>query len=309
MPNEEIHQTRDGTVFKIVHPDGSETAIKDVSGCGGLGEDARNKYSVFASCSRGCKLSCKFCMLHTKGVKYERLTSAQVLGNLKRSLAYVAEKRPSIREKGIKLSWMGMGEAMKDPRLLLEVSISFLAWALNEGYATGIDCLDIGTAFHTPDEKRYTYVQKQLSSDLFTLVNTPERDRPYVRYFISVGAIDDETRHFLIGSGDFTENVDYLRKMSRHNVWAVPGTLICHLLLLKGVNDSPAQLMALDEFFRKRPDLQLRLLRYNQCDGSPFEESPVFDLVAERFLRELPDVKIQTSPGSEVMAACGQFLV
>ena len=298
----EIKSTQDQTVYKCIHDDHSETAIKDVGGCSGLSADASKKYSIFASCSYGCKLACKFCMLHTKGCKYQMLTPTAVETNIYSAVHHVAKLRPSITQKNVKLAWMGMGESSYEYDVLFR-SGAILQRILTNGYASGIDCIDIGTAFPSQRDilvyyAMWTYLHEELEKRQLS-----GRD-PLVRFFISWGSANSSVRNFLMGSGTITQRIDKLRQYI-----TTPGSLICHLVLLNEVNDSPEEIDAILRYFSNRPDLELRLLRYNQCSGSPFEESSRFDEIAASFLKRLPRVKVQTSPGSEIMAACGQFLL
>lgn len=303
----QVKSTKDGSVYKFIHDDLSETAIKDVPTCvGDQKEQGIDKYTIFSSCSYGCKRACKFCMLHTKGVSYKDLPSETVLSNLQESLSHVINERPDFRRKSLKLSWMGMGEAACDYAPILE-SREFVEWALSRGYAETFDRIDIGSSLPNNSGSTlyalWSFLTREIEESSILksrLVSTPS-----VRLFLSIGSLISDTRAFLMGSGDFAKAVDELRLK-----WKMPDeSLICHLVLLDGVNDSLRDIEFLWQFFSKRPDLELRFLRYNQCEGSPYAESPLFDMVTQRALRDLPRVKVQISPGSEVMAACGQFLV
>ena len=56
------------------------------------------------------------------------------------------------------------------------------------------------------------------------------------------------------------------------------------------------------------PYSELRILRYNECDNSPYKESDKFDYIVKYFHDNLSKVKYQISAGSEIKAACGQFI-
>ena len=57
------------------------------------------------------------------------------------------------------------------------------------------------------------------------------------------------------------------------------------------------------------PDKELRVLRYNFCNKSPFREMDSIDLAVTQIAASHARLKVQTSAGKEVAAACGQFLV
>lgn len=313
----EIKKTTDGSVYKFIHADSSETAIKDVGGCSGLGPDASAKYSVFASCSYGCVKQCKFCMLHTKGTSYRRIPPINVMSNIYHATSYAVTERPSLKKKKIKLSWMGMGEPFLEIGPMLFSSKKFIEYALRQKLASGFDCIDIGTSL--PFIKGY----KNLYQDIIGLLHLDlrsswalhdlegsdlsTRERPLIRVFASIGSFDDDRRTELMGSGNFDTRLTRLnyalKTQNIHNA------VICHLVLLDGVNDDDAEVERVVTYFKNHPEIELRLLRYNHCSGSPYVESERFEEISNVFLGELKKVKVQMSPGSEVMAACGQFLV
>jgi len=103
--------TKDYSVLKCIHDDGSETAVKYSYG-EGMGEGARDKYTVFLSCSVGCQQKCRFCMLTSKGVKYKELYPVTILKNAMDAIECFTSKKSEVREKAIKISWMGMGEPL-----------------------------------------------------------------------------------------------------------------------------------------------------------------------------------------------------
>ena len=76
------------------------------------------------------------------------------------------------------------------------------------------------------------------------------------------------------------------------------------------MNDSDIEVEMLADYF-SNTNSQLRILRFNKCKGSKFNESSKFDSIIERLYSRLGDdkLKIQASPGSEVSAACGMFLM
>jgi adenine C2-methylase RlmN of 23S rRNA A2503 and tRNA A37 len=54
---------------------------------------------------------------------------------------------------------------------------------------------------------------------------------------------------------------------------------------------------------------QLRLLRFNQCTNTKYKESPRVDGLIRTLAKTVKDFKYQLSPGSEISAACGMFLM
>jgi len=54
---------------------------------------------------------------------------------------------------------------------------------------------------------------------------------------------------------------------------------------------------------------EVRILRYNSCSESEIVEEYFFESIIKKILPLIPNLKVQISAGSEVKAACGQFLV
>ncbi len=82
-------------------------------------------------------------------------------------------------------------------------------------------------------------------------------------------------------------------------------------MFIDGFNDTPKEIAALKDLIRNY-DLQnyeLRILRYNTCEVSTYiHESDNFKDIIKQLMEVHPHVKVQVSAGSEVKAACGQFL-
>ena len=121
IDNFDVYRSIDNTVSKYIHEDGSETAIKTVKSIQSIlnpltnkienRETDRNKYSIFISVSVGCFMKCKFCHLTIKNSKYLKLEEEHILSNIKEAMLDVINFNADIKNKFVKLSWMGMGDA------------------------------------------------------------------------------------------------------------------------------------------------------------------------------------------------------
>jgi adenine C2-methylase RlmN of 23S rRNA A2503 and tRNA A37 len=86
--------------------------------------------------------------------------------------------------------------------------------------------------------------------------------------------------------------------------------LLLHAVFVEGLNDGPDEVSALLTFLQEHfPENELRVLRYNHCDRSPYREMGGIDRALARLADGHARLKVQTSAGKEVAAACGQFLV
>jgi adenine C2-methylase RlmN of 23S rRNA A2503 and tRNA A37 len=325
----DVFRTADKTVSKYIHEDGSETAIKKVKSTQNVInpitsqietiESDRNKYSVFISCSVGCHMACKFCHLTLKGAKHYKLESDQVLNNLKEALEDQVAFDPEIKSKYIKLSWMGMGDAINKPEMVRDVTLRFLDWVFENGYAKGLDGIDLSTVMPKIKKPEFIGIFHNLENDLrqyplnekYSMDNHEFRNFEYTRknvfrLFYSVESAIQEKRENVIPNA--MPLVDAANLLNQYQ--ASGSTLIFHHLLVEGLNDSEEELSALIHFMKKDFDQnELRILRYNYCSKSDYKESEKFISQIKSLSNNINKLKVQVSPGTEVSAACGQFIV
>lgn len=329
MPSE-IYRTDDQSVAKFIHPDGSETAIKCVlSQSTFVDPDTRkvevryadrHKYSVFISASTGCYLKCPFCHLTIKDCQYRKLTASQVLANLKEAISLELEARPELGARYVKLCWMGMGDALNQPTMVREVTLQIMDWILDQGFARGLDSVDLSTVMpDVPD----TWIA-EFAALTFELARYPlnpasaeieqaelstqarYRERSTFRLFYSLHSAIQSTRDRM--APRTTPLTVAIPKL--HELQAAGVSVLLHQVFVEGLNDRMEEIDALVEFLaREFPDNELRVLRYNFCDRSPFKEWG--DVIPQlgRLLASHKQLKVQISAGKEVQAACGQFLV
>lgn len=319
-----------GEVAKFIHEDGSETAIKEGLSHSTFREDDgslilaltdRNKYSVIISSSRGCYMSCPFCHLTIKNSTYAKLTKQGILENLKEALTHEVTRKPELKSRFIKICWMGMGDCVNQPQDVKDVTLAFVDWVLEKGYAAGLDGVDIATVLPRVKSdwiRIFTALNKSLSKyelnpdnlkveqALFsTLREYPQRST--LRIFYSLHSAIQETREKLVPKATpLSAVIGQLQEFERNN----PYSLVFHQLFVEDLNDSEEEVGAVIEWMQNYfPNSELRILRYNSCDRSPYHEWPAIDRAIATIASKLPLVKVQKSAGSEIQAACGQFLV
>lgn len=285
-------------VVKTKHLDGSETIIK--SGPSRSYKDSslteivkeRHKYSVIISSSVGCAMGCKMCGIDPGTYKY--LNSTQIVTNIKEAITAYPE---DLSQKYIKLCFMGMGEASLQPTNFSRVPGKIIRWAVNSGYALGVDSIDYGTilprGFETRSLERIValndFIMRQYK------VNPDNNHQSVVRLFFSYHSIED--RDYLIPNGKFNWEGD-LWWLTNNNI-----DVILHYTLIDGVNDSNQEVERLRNFVKNTP-YQLRMLRYNT--NGIFQESQKF-VEIWKYLEGLPNIKFQISPGKRKNASCGMF--
>lgn len=325
----DVFRTEDGSVSKYVHEDGSETAVKLVKSVQNVlnplsreietRTSDRNKYSVFISSSVGCYMRCPFCHLTLKDSKYRPLSDARVLANIKEALLDKLEFNPTLAERYVKLSWMGMGDAVNVPGMVHDTTLELLDWIMSNGLAKGLDGVDLSTvlppvrpawvgAFQSLDRALDAYPKNPVyAMDNAAFASGDYTHRNPFRLFYSIHSAVQPLRDKTVpGALPLAEAVAHLKAYAG----AGAHTLIFHHLLVQGLNDSRAELEALASWMNNHfPAHELRILRYNLCARSQYRESEDF-LRQIRWLSDaVPFLKVQISPGNEVSAACGQFIV
>ena len=319
----------DGSVAKFIHEDGSETAVKVVKSCSNFRTDDgrvhtewvdRNKVSVFISSSLGCYMACPFCHLTIKGSRYAKLGTNQVAANIREALQAELARRPDIADRYVKLCWMGMGDAINNPAMVVDATLETMEWLMREGLTRGLDCVDLSTVL-PPVKDDWIAAFAELNRELAKYPKNPEsfrieqaevatretyEDRTPFRLFWSVHSAIQATRDRMVPRAmPIAEALERLKAFS-----AGGPNLLLHQLFVEGLNDSPAEVDALLELLATHfPEQELRVLRYNFCDQSPWREWDHIDEAVARIADAHERLKVQVSAGKEVAAACGQFLV
>lgn len=324
----------DDLVLKTIHVDGSETSIKTVSSCDTIRNPVtgelefnnveRNKYSVFASSSRGCFMNCNFCYLTIKNCNYMKLNEHGVLRNLKEAVMEQMKHKPDTKDRYIKLCWMGMGEdQISQPERTYNVTKRFLEWIMENEYAVGVDGVDLSTVLPRVDPRWMYWFEK--INDLVSQfpvnpnntarvhgqgmqANTRYINRSPFRLFYSLHSGIQETRDKIIPRAmPLEDSIPLLKSYSIDN----HRNVIFHHMFMEGQNDSVAEVDAflslIDEYDLYKHEF--RILRYNYCNNSDFGESERFNKIIDCIADKLPLLKVQISTGTEVRAACGQFIV
>lgn len=326
----QVFHTQDGRVAKFIHADGSETAIKAGPSQSSFMDQAtgevhvrhtdRNKYSVFVSSSVGCYLKCPMCHLTIKNSLYRPLRGEQILENLKEALREEIRARPELASRYLKLCWMGMGDALNEPAMVRDISNRFLEWVFQEGFAAGLDCVDLSTVMPRVSltwQAEFRALREELAkwpgNPLNAQVEQAELSthssylaRPPFRLFYSVHSAIQTTRDRMAPKTTPVEDA----VSSLKDFGAPAAGLIFHQLFVEGLNDSLEEVRALSKFMVSHfPESELRVLRYNHSAHSPLREWGSVQAAVSLLAQSVPHLKVQISAGDEVQAACGQFIV
>lgn len=326
--------SEDRQVTKYVHQDESETCIKTVpsldtkptaDGDVELEVVDRNKYSVFISPSCGCAFNCAFCYLTIDKVPFKKVRTEALLQNLKDAVNHRVAMEPEIKDRFIKICWMGMGEAIIDMDQVVEVTNEFLDWIKERGYAQGLDGVDISTVLPKIKNDDWMEQCQWLSEELDGMYDlnpnnrmadnvedtmgtfTMYEGRTVFRLFYSLHSAIQETRDRIIPNAmPIDEALAKLKEVSTEG--DCPIDVIIHHMFLNGVNDTEEEIDAVVEFMRELPGSELRILRYNKHDDSDIKESEVFKECMCALGGRVPKIKVQVSQGADVKSACGQFI-
>ena len=300
--------SNDGTVAKYVHDDGSETAIKTLpEGAESCGGSNRRKFNVFISCSSGCPVGCAFCYLTVKRYPFFDLTERQIADNVVAAVKAEFNRRPEIKKLPINLSWMSMGDAWFDLKKVHH-AIELILHQLDPDLVE-IEGVDIGTTLPQVTYTDIIYL-KRIDRALKTsgkLTSKPA-ERTSVRIFYSLHSVIDSVRKKLVPNSLPLSIAQNFLRLLQFNI-------ICHCLFIEGINDTELCVSSLGRVFSSKDTPgQLRFLRFNKCPGSFFSESSKFDDIVKKYTDQqsdffIRDLKVQVSPGSEISAACGQFLM
>jgi adenine C2-methylase RlmN of 23S rRNA A2503 and tRNA A37 len=306
----EVYRTKDNSVAKYVHDDGSETSIKtSVESCGGTYGTVNNKYNVFISTSVGCQVGCDFCYLTVKKCPYIKLSSDTIVSNVIEAIKKEIAERPELKDMYTKLSWMGMGDAVVDIDKMEEVTIRIIHEIQDGKLSKGIDGVDVSTTF--PIVRKSTFITiTNLNSTIRKIANlNPKRlysdTNSPLRVFYSLHSAVESTRRVLIPTGaSINRAIEVLDVLYKSGI-----TTIIHHMFFNGVNDTEVEIAYLEELLQTLNGIELRILRFNKCEGTNYKESINFYNIVDRLCSKYHNIKVQASPGSEVKAACGQFLL
>lgn len=297
----ERYVNSDGSIAKYVHNDGSETSIKTwpegMKSCGG---SEREKFNVFISVSTGCFVKCSFCFLTSKGYPYKSLPSIAVANNVCKAIEQEMSYRPHLKDLPMNLSFMGMGDAWMNLEDAERIVGYITSW-FNNQMIEGVDIATTMPKISYDDIKILEKIKSKLQNT-GRLVPRPSSRTP-VRIFYSLFSVDDDVRNKHIPN-----SLSVFNSLMHLSYISDNFNVIFHILFLDGVNDNDTEIdniISLSNDF----EFQLRLLRFNRCPNTRFKESSRIENIISTLSERVNDFKYQLSPGSEISAACGMFLM
>jgi adenine C2-methylase RlmN of 23S rRNA A2503 and tRNA A37 len=316
----EVYKNKEEDVFKYMHLNGVENCLKISKNCTySAVVKENNKAVLFVSSSYGCQQGCKFCYLTSKKIGYKRICYSEISQMIKNILL---EQKNEIKDKYLKISFMGMGDVLSENFGLCFLIDDILKFVIENNICLGLDGIDIGTSFPKGVDKEYFKYLEEINKFLhnFYIENDKiklnprnkysfdkkhdNESRTIVRLFVSLHSVDDSIRKLLMPKSESLDNI--VKKLQFFNL-----DIIFHCIFFKGVNDKPHQCMNLEIFLLDNfKDSELRLLRFNKCDSikEDLNESEKVDDIIKYFSASNLKFKYQISTGAEIKAACGQFI-
>lgn len=312
----EIYKNNTNDVIKYIHANGAETTLKTVPTCVDVDASVcenKNKAVLFISVSTGCQQNCKFCYLTAKKYPYKRLLESTIIRSC---IEVIQASKKTLKDKYLKISFMGMGDVFISGNDMNDIVKKVFLYAYGNKYILGIDGVDICTSYPDVDNKNIYEEIKRLEKSIFYLdipfnpyynytskKTKDNKERTPVRLFISLHSLDNRIRQYLM------PNTSSIAKILRE-INEVDIDIIFHYLLFDGINDSMEEIDLLLEYFKtdQMVDHELRMLRYNSCPNLDLKESEIVEQSIEILKQSELKFKYQLSTGSEISAACGQFL-
>lgn len=315
----EIYKTKDGLITKYIHDDGSETAIKNVPSCDNEInfltkelvpiERDRNKFSVFISSSVGCPIGCKFCYLTVKRHPYHKISPGKIIINAKEAISQSVKDDPTLKDKYIKLSFMGMGDILFFKSLFIREFVNSIIHFISENkICKGLDSIDIGTTipiYHPNLSLHLSLLKLDLENSDIEINPLKKKNQSLIRLFYSNHS--SIIREDIIPFSFFDETYDALKYLKGIESYGID--IILHQILLKDINDNKQEVLKLKDIVNKIDiNPEVRILSYNKCENSTYEETDKFNELVKIYSDNFKRVKYQISAGSEIKASCGQFI-
>lgn len=234
----------------------------------------------------GCTLNCSFC--HTGTQKLVRnLTAAEIVTQIQVARDDLGEWPSPKEDRALSnIVFMGMGEPLYN---LDHVSDAIEIISDNEGIAISKRRITVSTSGVVPELKALG-------------------DRTNAMLAISLHATNDELRDVLVPL-----NKKYPIKELMKGIRAYPGLsntrrVTFEYVMLKGVNDSPAEARALVQLLKGIP-AKINLIPFNPWPGTDYECSSwkAIEAFADILNRAGYASPIRTPRGRDILAACGQL--
>jgi 23S rRNA (adenine2503-C2)-methyltransferase len=237
--------------------------------------------TVCVSTQVGCAVGCSFCASGRLGLRRD-LTAEEIVDQV---LHFARILRDDGDRHVTNVVFMGMGEPFHNYDQTLRA-----CRLLNDpdGFGLAARHISVSTVGVVPGIDRFA--AEPLQANLA----------------VSLHAASDELRDRLVPLNR-TYPLSALFAACERYVKATRRKLLFEYVVLRGVNDTPAQAAALAQRLR-RPLYHLNLIAYNETGGEFTRPAPgEIEALRERLERTGVSVTVRHSPGGDIEAACGQL--
>ncbi|MDX2223983.1 MAG: 23S rRNA (adenine(2503)-C(2))-methyltransferase RlmN [Rhodospirillaceae bacterium] len=248
-------------------------------------EDDRG--AVCISSQVGCTLTCRFC--HTGTQRLVRgLTAGEIVGQFMAARDSYGEWPTPTDERRMlsNIVMMGMGEPLYN---FDEVAKALKIIMADDGIALGKRRITLSTSGVVPEIAR---AGAELGVNLA----------------ISLHAPDDETRSAIMPINKKYPLNDLIAAVRAYPGLSNARRVTFEYVMLKGVNDSPAQARALVKLVAGLP-CKFNLIPFNAWPGAPYEcsDAETIETFAQALYNAGYTAIVRTPRGRDILAACGQL--
>jgi 23S rRNA (adenine2503-C2)-methyltransferase len=236
--------------------------------------------TVCVSTQVGCAVGCAFCASGRLGLRRD-LTAEEIVDQV---LHFARSLRDDDR-RVTNVVFMGMGEPFQNYEQTLRA-----CRLLNDprGFGLAARSISVSTVGVVPGIDRFAAEPLQLN------------------LAVSLHAATDELRDRLVPLNRAFP-LDAVFAACQRYVRATRRKLLFEYVVLRGVNDTPAQAAALAQRLR-RPLYHLNLIAYNETGGDFSRPGPgEVEALRRRLEKAGVSVTVRNSPGGDIEAACGQL--
>jgi len=248
--------------------------------------DVGRSGALCVSSQVGCTLNCTFCHTGTQAL-VRNLTAAEIVAQVQVCKDDL-EEWPSDREdrRLSNIVFMGMGEPLYN---LDNVADAIDIISDNEGIAISRRRITVSTSGVVPELKALG-------------------ERTQAMLAISLHATNDELRDVLVPINRKYPIAELLEACRNYPVLSNARRITFEYVMLKGVNDSLAEALALVKLLKGIP-AKINLIPFNPWPGSPYECSDwgTIESFAAILNRAGYSSPIRTPRGRDILAACGQL--
>ncbi|MEO7026840.1 MAG: 23S rRNA (adenine(2503)-C(2))-methyltransferase RlmN [Caulobacteraceae bacterium] len=249
-------------------------------------QDVGRAGALCLSSQVGCTLNCTFCHTGTQAL-VRNLTAAEIVGQVRVARDDLSEWTAAPGERRLSnLVFMGMGEPLYN---LDAVSDAIEVLADEEGAAISRRRITVSTSGVAPMLK-------------------PLGERTAAMLAISLHAVTDELRDQLVPLNRRYPIAELLAAVRAYPGLSNARRVTFEYVMLKGVNDSPAEARALVRLLARIP-AKINLIPFNPWPGAPYECSSrsAIEAFADIVNRAGYASPIRRPRGRDILAACGQL--